>query len=66
MRMRYTMRLSKKELDEFIESMTLTSFQKVTAFFDGIPRLKHEIVVTNPNTGKENKVLLEGLQSFLG
>ena len=58
--------LPKKELDEFIESMNTDQFAEVQAFFDGIPRLRHEIVVTNPNTGKENKVLLEGLQSFLG
>ena len=58
--------LPKKELDEFIESMNTDQFAEVQAFFDGIPRLRHEIVVTNPNTGKENKVRLEGLQSFLG
>ena len=58
--------LPKKELDDFIESMNTDQFAEVQAFFDGIPRLKHEIVVTNPNTGKENKVTLEGLQSFLG
>ena len=58
--------LPKKELDEFIESMNTDQFAEVQAFFDSIPRLRHEIVVTNPNTEKENKVLLEGLQSFLG
>ena len=58
--------MSKKELTEFVEQMTTDQFQKVTDFFDGIPRLRHEIVVTNPNTGVENKVLLEGMQSFLG
>ena len=58
--------LPKKELDEFIESMNTDQFASVQAFFDGIPRLRHDIVVTNPNTGKENKIRLEGLQSFLG
>ena len=58
--------LPKKELDEFIESMSTDQFAEVQSFFDGIPRLKHEISVTNPNTGKENKIMLEGLQSFLG
>ena len=58
--------LPRKELDEFIESMNTDQFASVQAFFDGIPRLRHDIVVTNPNTGKENKIRLEGLQSFLG
>ena len=58
--------LPKKELDEFIESMNTDQFAEVQAFFDGIPRLRHEITVTNPNTEKENKIMLEGLQSFLG
>ena len=58
--------MSKKELDEFIESMNTDQFAEVQAFFDGIPRLRHEITVTNPNTEKENKIMLEGLQSFLG
>ena len=46
--------------------MNTDQFASVQAFFDGIPRLRHDIVVTNPNTGKENKIRLEGLQSFLG
>ncbi len=58
--------LPKKELDEFIESMNNEQFASVQKFFDGIPRLRHEITVTNPKTEKENKIMLEGLQSFLG
>jgi hypothetical protein len=29
-----------------------------------MPKLKHEIVFTNPNTGKENKVMLTGIADF--
>ena len=58
--------LPKKELDEFIESMNTDQFADVQAFFDSIPRLRHDIVIKNPNTDVENKIRLEGLQSFLG
>ena len=31
-----------------------------------MPKLKHTVMVKNPNTGVENEVVIEGLQSFLG
>ncbi len=46
--------------------MNTEQFQKVTQFFETMPRLRHEIKVTNPNTKVESEVMLEGLQSFLG
>ena len=58
--------MSKKELSEFIEQMTTDQFQKVTSFFTTMPKLKHTVKVTNPNTGVENEIVLEGMQSFLG
>ena len=58
--------MSKKELTEFVEQMTTDQFQKVTDFFTTMPKLKHTVKFTNPNTGVENEVTLEGMQSFLG
>ena len=57
--------MNKKELSDFIEQMTTDQFQKVTEFFTTMPKLKHTVKVTNPNTGVENEILLEGMQSFL-
>jgi len=57
--------MSDKELTEFIEQMTTDQFQKVTQFFTTMPKLKHTVKVTNPNTGVENEIVLEGMQSFL-
>ena len=57
---------TKKELTEFIESMNTTQFKKVQAFFDTMPKLKHEIKVKNPKTKKESKVTLQGLNDFFG
>ena len=55
---------SKKELMDFVEGMNTTQFQDVQAFFDSMPKLRHEITVVNPKTKKENIVALSGLNDF--
>ena len=57
--------MPEKELDEFFESMSPNQFAKVNDFFDTMPRLRHYVSVTNPNTKVESKVLMEGLEHFL-
>jgi hypothetical protein len=57
---------TKKELMDFVEQMNTTQFQDVQAFFDSMPKLRHEITVKNPKTKKENKVTLSGLNDFFG
>ena len=52
------------ELDEFIESLSSEHFRAVQTFFETMPRLRHEIKFKNPKTKKNNKVTLEGMQSF--
>ncbi len=53
-----------KDLDTFIESLTSEHFQKLQVFFETMPRLKHEVKFKNPKTKKQNKMTLEGMQSF--
>jgi len=55
---------TKKELTEFLESFTTQQFQDVQKFFDTMPKLKHEVEVTNPKTKKKNKIVLQGLNDF--
>jgi|TARA_B110000438_G_C15580462_1_gene549384 hypothetical protein len=55
---------TKKELSEFVENLNTKQFKQVQAFFDTMPKLKHEIMVKNPKTKKENKVILTGLNDF--
>lgn len=57
---------SEKDIQEFVDQMNTEQFQNVVSFFETMPRLRHEIQVTNPKTKVESTVLLEGLQSFLG
>ena len=56
--------ISDKELDKFIDSMSTENFDQVTNFFNTMPKLLHEVKVTNPNTKKKNKIPIEGLRSF--
>ena len=53
-----------KELDVFIESLNTKQFRDIQSFFETMPRLRHEVKFKNPNTKKQNKVTLEGMQSF--
>ena len=55
---------TKKELADFLESLSSKQFKKIEKFFETMPKLSHTINVKNPNTGLENKIVLEGLTSF--
>ena len=55
---------TKKELIEFIEQLNTKQFQDIQKFFDTMPSLKHEIMVMNPKTNVESKVILTGLNDF--
>ena len=57
---------TKKEINEFLESMNSQQFKKIEEFFTTMPKLSHTIKVTNPNTKVESEVVLEGLASFFG
>jgi len=55
---------TKKEVNEFLESMNSSQFKLIEKFFDTMPKLKHTLNITNPATGVESEVELEGLASF--
>jgi len=56
--------VTKKELNEFLEQMNSAQFKEIEKFFETMPKLSHKIKVTNPKTGVESEVVLEGLASF--
>ena len=58
--------ISDKELAEFIDSLTGEQFERITDFFQTMPKLRHVIPVKNPKTEVESEVVVEGLASFLG
>ena len=55
---------SDKELEDFLNSLSPAQFADVQKFFDTMPKLTYEAKFKNPKTKKNNKVTLEGLQSF--
>ena len=57
---------TKKELNDFVESLNTSQFQQIEKFFETMPKLSHIVKVINPNTKVENDIKLEGLQSFFG
>ena len=57
---------TKKEMNDFLESMNSAQFKEIEKFFTTMPKLSHTIKVTNPETKVESDVVLEGLASFFG
>ena len=55
---------TKKELLEFFDQLSTKQFVMIQEFFETMPKLSHTLKVTNPNTGVESEVVLEGLASF--
>ena len=53
------------DIEEFIDNFTTEQFEKVTQFFNTMPKLRHEVEVTNPKTKVKGKVIIEGLDNFL-
>ena len=55
---------TKKELNDFVESLNSSQFKLVEKFFETMPKLSHTVQVTNPNTQVESEITIEGLQNF--
>ena len=58
--------ISEKDIEEFIDGLTGEQFEKITGFFQTMPKLRYVVEVINPKTEKKNEIVVEGLQSFLG
>ena len=56
--------MEEKDLDDFIDSMSHEQFEKLSEFFDTMPKVKYPVKVKNPNTGVESEVVLQGLSDF--
>ena len=57
--------MTDKDLEEFIDSFSTEQFELVTEFFETMPKLRHIVNVTNPNTNVKSEVVIEGVDSFL-
>lgn len=54
---------SKKEVDDFVESLHSDVVKQMKEFFDTIPKVRHEIPYVNSN-GDKKTFVVEGIQSF--
>jgi hypothetical protein len=54
---------TKKEVDEFVESLHSDVVKQMKEFFDTIPKVRHEIPYVNSN-GDNKTFVVEGIQSF--
>lgn len=53
-----------EEMREFIESLSQSYFVKIQKYFEETPSLEHEITYTCDACGKQETVLVKGLDSF--
>ena len=53
-----------QEIEEWVGKLNKSQFNKITEFFESIPKLSHDIKWTCPKCGEEETITLEGLQSF--
>jgi hypothetical protein len=56
--------VSKEDLDEFVESLTMQQVQLISEFFEDMPRLEKEVKFQCNLCNTEQSRLLQGLQSF--
>jgi hypothetical protein len=55
---------TKKEIKDWVETLSQKQFEKLTNFFKEIPKLAHDVEWTCPECGEKDSIKLEGLQSF--
>lgn len=61
----YPKELSKKELQEFIDSLSIETYKEIEKYFQTLPKLKEILNIKCNKCGFEHKIRLEGLESFL-
>ncbi len=57
---------TKKEMKDFVESLTREQYEKIAKFFETMPKLSYEFEVKNPKTEVTSSYVIEGLQNFFG
>ena len=50
-----------EEAREWVDTLTGQQFDMIQEFFNTMPSLRHELMVKNPKTKKENRLVIEGL-----
>jgi hypothetical protein len=56
----------KQELVDWVLELSQTSFAMIEKFFEDLPAVRYEKDIPCPSCSESNKIILEGLDSFLG
>jgi len=56
--------MSEGEVEEWLEGLTTGEFQKISKFFETMPKLSHSFTLKNTNNGEDFTIKLEGLADF--
>ena len=62
----YTKDTERDDLVEFIDNLQQKHLESIKVFFDSMPKIKKELDFICPKCGLEDKIVLEGVQSFFG
>ena len=57
---------TKKELNEFLDSLNTQQFNKIREFFESMPRLSHDVDWVCPKCEKSKTLTLMGIDAFFG
>lgn len=60
----YTKETSREEFNNFLESLTQEQFDRITAFFENLPQITHDMVHACEKCGFVHEIHLEGLNDF--
>lgn len=55
---------SRKEMVEWVETLTNKQFEDIQKFYETMPKLQHKFTAVNPKTGVESDYMIEGMQNF--
>lgn len=55
---------NEQEIEDWINTLNQSQFAKIVQFFEGMPKLRHEVSYKCDKCGEEETIVLEGLQSF--
>ena len=55
---------SRKELEDFVDSMQQKDLEKIKTFFDTMPELKKDVHFKCPKCGYEEDIVVRGMQNF--
>lgn len=61
-----TSECEKSEIATFVDNLTKEQFEKISEFFETMPKIKKDLKFKCPECEKTNKIEIEGIENFFG